>query len=362
MLGLYIHIPFCEHICTYCDFAKRVPKDNLMIDNYIDALINEIKTYESSFNNIDTIYIGGGTPSILSVKQTEILLKSLVEIKPIEFTIEVNPESYTKEKGLLYKKYGINRISLGVQTFNESILKTLNRHHKNEDVFNCYNHLNSIGINNISIDLIFSLPNQTIEDLKNDLKIIKELNPYHISSYSLILEEKTLLHKLVSEGIIKLNDQDLESDMFELVLKTLKNYGYEHYEISNFCKPNYKSLHNFKYWELKPYIGVGAGAHGFINNIRTINNKHINMYIKNPRTEEIFQTDEMLLQDELIFGLRKSEGVNIKYLEEKYNFKLLEKYPKLKHFLNDLIVIEEGYLRFTYKGLFLENQVLMEFI
>ena len=362
MIGLYIHIPFCNKICIYCDFAKRIPKDNLMVDNYIDALIKEINSYKSSFNNIDTIYIGGGTPSVLNEGQTEKLLKALIDIKPIEFTIEVNPESYTHEKGLLYKKYGVNRVSLGVQTFNEKLLKFINREHKNEDVFNVYNDLINLGINNISIDLIFSLPNQTIKDLEDDLKIIKDLKPKHISSYALILEENTVLAKLVNDKIIKLNDEDLEANMFEIVLKTLKKYGYNHYEISNFSLPGFESIHNLKYWELKPYIGVGCGAHGFINNIRTINNKHVSEYIKNPRQAEIIQTNDDLLQDELIFGLRKTSGINIKKLEEKYQIKLFEKYPNLKTYLNDLIIIENDYLKFTYKGLFLENVVLREFI
>src|SRR5690554_2194732 len=187
MKGLYVHIPFCEYICHYCDFVKRVPKNKDMIDTYLKALVKEIHTYQKHFDQIETIYIGGGTPSMLDKDQLSFLLSALIDIHPIEYTFEMNPESYTEEKGLILRQYGVNRISLGVQTFNQDLLHYLNRGHTNEDVFHVIKHLKSIGFDNISVDLIYAIPNQTTDDLAYDLEMIKQLDIKHVSCYSLIL-------------------------------------------------------------------------------------------------------------------------------------------------------------------------------
>jgi len=361
--GLYIHIPFCESICHYCDFVKRVPKNQEMIDTYISALINEISSYRDHFSSIETIYIGGGTPSMLSIEQFERLFEALLDIKPIEFTVEVNPESYTDEKGELFKKYGVNRISLGVQTFNPTLLKYLNRKHTNEHVIHVVNHLKSIDIPLISIDLIYSIPGQTLNDLKIDLEYIHKLDITHVSCYSLILEEKTYFYHQYLRGKFETMDEDTEATMYQIVMDELKNQGFEHYEISNYAKHKHYSMHNLLYWTLGDYIGVGLGAHGLVNKERTYNHKALPKYLSNPLDKVEKQSEESLLQDELIFGLRKIEGVLVSELEEKYKMKLLEKYPNLIEKMElGLVKIEEGRLKLTDKGIFLGNQVFMVFI
>jgi len=361
--GLYVHIPFCQYICHYCDFVKQVPKNSSMIDSYLIALKNEIEGYRNHFNQLETIYIGGGTPSMLDTVQLATLFDMLKDIKPIEYTIEVNPESYTEEKGLLFKAYGINRVSLGVQTFNQDLLKYLNRGHTNEHVSFVVNHLKKIGIKHISVDLIYAIPGQTMIDLENDLKQIDLLDISHVSCYSLILEEKTYFYHQYLRGNFKTMDEDTEALMYEYVMKKLKEQGFEHYEISNYAKDGHYSLHNLIYWTLGEYIGAGLGAHGFIDGNRTYNERAFSKYIIKPLKEKTFQDQETLLQDELIFGLRKTKGVSISEVEKKYNKKLFDTYPQLHEKIElGLIEIHEGFLKLTDKGLLLGNQVFMVFI
>jgi oxygen-independent coproporphyrinogen-3 oxidase len=361
--GLYIHIPFCEYICHYCDFVKRVPKNKEMVDDYLKALVKEIHQYEKHFNTIETIYIGGGTPSMLDPEQLVFLLSHLKDIHPVEFSIEVNPESYTYQKGEILKKYGVNRVSLGVQTFNQELLHYLNRGHTNDQVFKVVNHLKHIGINFISIDLIYAIPKQTYEDLRYDLKMINELDITHVSCYSLILEEKTYFYHQYIRGNFKQVDEDVEATMYKMVMDELKNQGFEHYEISNFAKHGHYSLHNMIYWTLGEYIGVGLGAHGFIDGKRTYNERALPKYIDHYIKEETLQTKDMMIQDELIFGLRKIKGLEISDIEKKYDIKLFELYPKLQEKIDiGLVEIENGYLKLTNQGLFLGNQVFMVFI
>lgn len=363
MKGLYVHIPFCGAICHYCDFAKRVPKNDQMVDDYLTALIKEIGTYDHHFDQIDTIYIGGGTPSLLTPLQLEKLLGALSSIKPIEYTIEINPESYTKEKGLVLKRLGVNRVSLGVQTFNENLLVYLNRKHTNQDVYNTIQHLKSMGIPYISIDLIYAIPGQTMDDLARDLAEIKKLDITHVSLYSLILEDKTYFYHQYVHGKFKPAEEDLEADMYELIMNELNHQGYTQYEISNYAKHHHTSKHNIIYWSLDEYIGVGLGAHGFIQGYRTYNERALPKYLDHFQKEKIFQTEDMLRQDYLIFGLRKIEGISIKDVEERFHFKLFDVYPHLKQSMDEgLLIIENDMLKLTKKGLFLGNQVFMEFI
>ena len=334
-----------------------------MIDSYLFALREEIKSYHKHFDSIETIYIGGGTPSMLSIEQLVYLFDSLTDLNPIEYTIEVNPESYTEEKGSLFKKYGINRVSLGVQTFNQELLKYLNRGHKNEDVYRVVSHLKKIGIERISVDLIYAIPGQTIDNLRYDLAQIKKLDITHVSCYTLILEEKTYFYHQYLRGNFDTIDEDVEATMYELVTHTLTEDGFEHYEISNYTKHKHYSNHNLIYWTLGEYIGVGLGAHGYIDGHRTYNERALAKYLINPLKEKIKQTKDDLLQDELIFGLRKTSGISILDIEEKYHINLLDKFPKLKEKIDlGLVTIEQNYLKLTDKGLLLGNQVFMVFI
>lgn len=363
MKGLYIHIPFCEHICHYCDFVKRVPKNQEMIDTYLIALRREIESYRIHFNTIETIYIGGGTPSMLSTEQLEFLLEGLKDIHPIEFTIEVNPESYHPEKGVIFKQYGINRISLGVQTFDQHLLEYLNRKHTKKQVFDVVSHLKSIGIERISIDLIYAIPGQTIELLKEDLKEIQALDITHVSCYSLILEEKTYFYHQYLRGKFESMDEDTEAMMYQIVMDELKLQGFTHYEISNYAKQGHVSHHNLIYWTLGDYIGVGLGAHGFIKGIRTYNHHQLPKYLNEPMERNEIQDQHMLLQDELIFGLRKIEGVNLSEIKNKYGVDVMVQYPQLKDKMElGLIEVKNDYLKLTEKGIFLGNQVFMVFI
>lgn len=363
MKGLYVHIPFCESICHYCDFVKRVPKNQEMIDTYLTSLVEEIKSYQHHFKTIETIYIGGGTPSMLTVEQLTVLFEALKEIKPDEYTIEVNPESYTKEKGLLFKEYGINRISLGVQTFNDELLHYLNRKHTKTHIFDVVKHVKSLDIERISVDLIYAIPGQTMEMLSYDLDQIDALDITHVSCYSLILEEKTYFYHQYLKGLFHEMDQDMEATMYQYVIDRLKSQGFEHYEISNYAKQGHYSAHNLLYWTLGEYIGVGLGAHGFVDGYRTYNQRRLPEYLNSWMDHKDYQTKEMLLQDELIFGLRKMDGVSIAYIEKTYGIDLFKSYPKLEEKIDfGLIKIEEGRLKLTDKGIFLGNQVFMVFI
>ncbi|HOI85155.1 MAG TPA: radical SAM family heme chaperone HemW [Acholeplasmataceae bacterium] len=358
-----MHIPFCESICHYCDFVKRVPKNEQMMDEYLNHLVEEIKSYQDHFKTIDTIYIGGGTPSMLSVKQLTVLLDAMKEIHPNEYTIEVNPESYTEDKGALFKHYGINRISLGVQTFNQELLHYLNRKHTTDHVLSVIDHLKKIGIPRLSIDLIYAIPGQTMEMLDHDLKMIEQLNITHVSCYSLILEEKTYFYHQYLKGNFHQMDEDMEAMMYERVMNTLKAQGFEHYEISNYAKNGHQSMHNNLYWTLSEYIGVGLGAHGYIDRYRTYNHRHLQDYFRTWMERKEYQTEDMLLQDDLIFGLRRIDGVDMAYIEDRYHLSLFEKYPQLNDKMNlGLIEIKEGRLKLTQQGLFLGNQVFMVFI
>jgi len=361
--GLYIHIPFCEYICHYCDFVKSIPKNKETVDQYLEALVQEIRTYQDHFDSIETIYIGGGTPSMLTLDQLTYLFESIKVIKPKEYTIEVNPESYTEEKGLLFKKYGINRISLGVQTFNQKLLKYLNRKHKNQQVFEIISHLKTIGIPQISLDLIYAIPGQTIEDLYFDLDQVQKLDITHVSCYSLILEEKTYFYYKYLKGQFEQMDEDTEAQMYEIVMDELVRQGFEHYEISNFAKQKNYSYHNLIYWTLGTYIGVGLGAHGFVDGKRTYNHRSMPKYLEDPQKESTYQNTETLLQDELIFGLRKLSGVSLSQIKDKYQIDIFKTYPQLYEKIDlGLIKIENDHLILTRKGLFLGNQVFMVFI
>jgi len=361
--GLYIHIPFCGYICNYCDFVKMIPKNQEIVDKYLNRLVQEINLYQKYFNKITTIYIGGGTPSILSCQQLDYLLSRIFEINAIEKTIEINPESYTLEKGLVLKKYGINRVSIGVQSFKQETINYIGRNHNLDDVIYAINSLKSIGINNISIDLIYAIPGQSIDDIKNDLNFAISLDVKHISYYSLILEDKTFFYHQFLKGKFKPVDNEIEASMFELIIKSLKDNGFEHYEISNFAKKGYESKHNMLYWNHNNYIGVGLGAHGFVDNLRTYNNVSLNKYFNEfQKSNRIIDMQENLA-DELIFGLRLLKGVNISYIENKYEIDLMTKFPQLEFKIKqNLVEIKEGYLKLTEKGIFFGNLVFEVFI
>lgn len=355
--GLYVHIPFCEKICSYCDFCKRIPKDDKMIWDYLYTLNKEYLTLK---NKYDTIYIGGGTPSMLTVDQLTFLLEIFKGQKPLEYTIEVNPESYTKDKGLLFKSYGVNRISLGVQTFNNDYLKDLRRLHSNEQVFNTINHLNDIGLHNISVDLIFALPKQSLNDVLHDLEIISTLDIKHISYYELVIEEKTIMHHLYSKGLLKPLDVDLQANMYLTIIDKLKEYGFNQYEVSSFSKKvEYESQHNKLYWSLKPYDAIGVGSFGFTGKVRYEHTNNVSSYIKDFKRIEYPQDEKTLYEDYLIFGLRKTKGVNLDECMKLFNRNPLDDFKEFKEYIDlGYLKVNNNHLQTTPKGMLILNTIL----
>lgn len=363
MRGLYVHIPFCDAICHYCDFVKHVSKGHAHNMKYLEALKNEIQSYYEKYPHVDTIYIGGGTPSALNHEELTFLLDTLSMYHPIEYTIEVNPESYDHEKGIIMKAYGINRVSLGVQTFNQKHLERLNRKHTNQMVFETITSLKSLGISNLNVDLIYALEHQTVEELHHDIDTLISLDIPHVSAYSLIIEEKTFFsHQLKRNKFVK-TDEDTEATMYDVVIDRFKDAGYDHYEISNFAKEGKTSLHNTLYWTLQEYIGVGLGAHGFIENKRTYNHKAMSKYIVDPLKEVIEQDEETLRNDHLLFKLRMTQGIDLNMVKSKYKDDIFNLYPSLLRFIDDgLLIIEDNHLKLTRRGLQLGNLVFMVFI
>ncbi|MDR2828066.1 MAG: radical SAM family heme chaperone HemW [Acholeplasmatales bacterium] len=363
--GLYIHIPFCKYICSYCDFCKFDEKRVYNIDKYIDVLVSEISNYRQYFSEIDTIYIGGGTPNYLSLNNLKKLFDSLKDIKPLEYTIEINSDIYNKEQGELFVYAGINRVSIGAQTFEPSLINILKREHNYNITKECVDDLRNKGINNINIDMIYAIPTQTIKQLKNDLKNVSSLNPTHISYYSLILEEDTFLYYQYVNKKINLIDEDTDYIMNKEVNEYLENNGYMQYEISNYARNCNYSIHNLKYWNMEDYIGVGLSACGYYNNTRYSNTKILNSYLKGKyETEEEVLDASRTLCDTLMLGLRKICGVNIKKIEQEYRVNLLEVFPEiLKKIDEGLLEVFEGNLRLTKdKGIYLANQVFMIFV
>lgn len=289
-LGIYVHIPFCAKKCLYCDFVSYENKKEL-IEKYVDALNIEISKCELPVNinlseyEVSTIYIGGGTPSFINSKYIGKILENIKNkfkiLESVEITIEINPGTVTKEKLQDYKNSEINRLSIGLQSTNDDILKQIGRIHTYEQFLQNYNIARQIGFKNINVDLMLALPNQTIEILDESIDKLVALNPEHISVYSLILEEETPLYNLVQKGKVVLINDELERNMYWNTKKKLEKSGYEHYEISNFAKKGYNSKHNTNCWEQKEYIGFGAAAHSYIQNVRYSNTVDVQEYIKN---------------------------------------------------------------------------------
>ncbi len=385
-LGLYIHIPFCAKKCDYCDFKSFENKDNL-IDEYIKWLNYEIKSIgegnKNDFNsnldsliNLKTIYIGGGTPSFINSNYIKILLETIKNNfqmdENAEITIEVNPGTVTREKLKDYKDAGINRLSIGSQSTNNRILKEIGRIHTYNDITNTYNLARSMGFNNINLDLMIGLPKQTIDDVISSINDILEMNPEHISVYSLILEEGTKFYEKWEKNALILPDDEEERNMYWTVKKMLEQAGYIHYEISNFAKPGFESKHNLDCWNQKEYIGVGVAAHSYTNNIRYSNIDNIEQYIQNYKNGSeldnlVFHEKQDIqnkMKEYMILGLRKIDGIHIQEFKRKFgnNPIILFKNELDKLVKEDLIEIDGDIIKLTFKGLDLANLVWEEFI
>lgn len=373
-LGIYIHIPFCKQKCYYCDFISYSDKCD-QISNYIDSLIKEIEVFDFSNYKVTSIYIGGGTPSYVDSKYIKQILTKLhkkVDFKEVEITIEVNPGTVTRKKLQDYKEQGINRISIGLQSAKDRLLRQIGRIHTYQEFLEAYYLAKEVGFKNINVDLMLGLPNQTIQDLKESLNKIIELNPNHISVYSLIVEEGTKIAKLLQEGKIKLPAEEQERNMYWYVKNQLELNGYHHYEISNFAKEGKESRHNMNCWNQEEYIGFGAAAHSYINNVRFSNTSNVEEYIENMNNANIQKNvtieEEQTLEDKknefMMLGFRKLEGVNISKFKEKFIenpiFLYRDKLNKLS--AEGLIEIDLNRIKLTNKGLDFANLVFEEFI
>ena len=395
-IGVYIHIPFCKQKCSYCDFVSFSNKENMQKE-YIECLKKEINNWKNNNGEytIKTIYIGGGTPSYIDSKYIIDIMNSIKDKTQLEnteteeqtdkscikdsnlkneisITIEVNPGTVTKEKLLDYKKAGINRLSIGLQSTNNELLKQIGRIHKFEDFLQTYKLARKVGFNNINVDLMIGLPNQTIAQLKDSLEKICRLNPEHISVYSLIVEENTPIQKLISTGNVKLPDEETERQMYWYVKNYLELNGYNHYEISNFAKPGFESEHNLDCWNQKEYIGFGIAAYSYIDNKRFGNISNIEEYIKNCNNQE-FQKNIILeeVQDKnkkmneyMILGLRKIQGISIQEFKNIFSENPIMLYRKeLKKLDKEkLIIIDGDKIKLSNKGLDLANLVWEEFV
>ncbi|HRL52062.1 MAG: radical SAM family heme chaperone HemW [Enterococcus aquimarinus] len=371
----YIHIPFCEHICYYCDFNK-VFLEGQPVDEYIQSLLTEIRlTLEKHPTKVsETIYIGGGTPTSLTAKQLDVLLTGIHRYLPThttkEFTVEANPGDLTAEKLDVFKAHGVNRLSMGVQTFDDRLLKKIGRKHSVQDVYDTIKLLEKKQFDNVSIDLIYALPGQTLESFRDTLTKALAFDLPHYSMYSLILENKTMFMNWVRQGRLELPTQEAETQMFEEAIIAMAQSGHHQYEISNFAKKGKESMHNLVYWDNEHYYGFGAGASGYLNQKRYKNYGPIQHYMK-PLKEQrlpIFETEEISranqIEEEMFLGLRKIEGVSLRRFEEKFNQKLTTVYQSVIDELQQqqLAVLEEDYFRLTPKGLFIGNDVFEKFL
>lgn len=358
--SLYIHIPFCKKICSYCDFTKFCYQKKWIMP-YLESLKKEIKTYYKG-ELLKTIYIGGGTPTSLDDDELEYLLNitnTLKKDKSYEFTVEANVSDLSLSKIKLLKKYGVNRVSLGVQTFNKELQKTLNRKDDYLNVKETITNLKNNGICNINLDLMYAIPKEKEEDLKLDLEHILSLDVPHISTYSLILEPNTLLYMKKVKEI----DQEIDAKMYDLICKTLKKNGYNHYEVSNFSKPNYESKHNLTYWNNDEYYGFGLGASGYVENKRYTNHSNLTKYINKDYTRETEIITPVLSQEyDMILGLRKLKGVSNQEFFQKYH-KNIEEVFHIKSLLKEkLLVYENEFLRIPEDKIYLSNEILINFL
>jgi len=379
--ALYIHIPFCKKKCNYCDFVSFAGKEEL-IDGYVEALVKEIKTPsvltlfgllplvkgEKKRGGLKTVYFGGGTPILLEPRHFNKIISTLIShsslvISHSEISIEANPGTADKSKLKELRQLGINRLSIGAQTFNDNHLKTLGRIHNSKQIHQTVEDARSVGFENINLDLIFALPNQTPDEWKKDLETALALRPNHLSTYNLQIEEGTPLYEIISKSQppishLQIPSEDLEAEMYEYTIKTLTAEGYHHYEISNFAQPGYECQHNLNYWKNGNYIGVGAGAHSHVNGQRWSNPDSVEEYIAGRDALRATPDDSHFAtsrRETLFLGLRLIEGLPV---EQFAGFE-----PEVAELLQDgLLTRENNHYRLSKRGLFLANLVFEKFV
>ncbi|KYH34518.1 oxygen-independent coproporphyrinogen-III oxidase-like protein YqeR [Clostridium tepidiprofundi DSM 19306] len=369
-LALYIHIPFCKQKCFYCDFKSYSGKDELMND-YIEALCKEIERNNDKV--FKTIFIGGGTPTYLSEDNLIALLKTINALKTseeLEFTIEGNPGTFTKRKLKILKDMGVNRLSIGVQAWQDFLLKNLGRIHTIQEFITGYELARQMGFTNINVDLMFGLPEQTLNHWEETLTNIVKLNPEHVSCYSLIIEEGTPFFNKYEEGKLTLPDEDTERSMYHIALEILESRGYNQYEISNFSLPNCECKHNLAYWELGEYIGCGVSAHSYVDGYRVENIHSIKEYIRrmNNKLSPVFSAHKNSKNDDIeefmFMGLRKIKGISKEEFKIRFSTGIYEIYRDVirKFKYSGLLIEDDSSLRLSPKGVEISNYILSEFI
>ncbi len=366
----YVHIPFCTQICYYCDFSKVFIK-NQPVDSYLEYLLEEFRSYD--IQKLRTLYIGGGTPTALSAPQLEVLLDGLTKNLDLsvleELTIEANPGDLDADKIAVLKQSPVNRVSLGVQTFDDKMLKKIGRSHLEKDIYENIDRLKLAGFDNISIDLIYALPGQTMEQVKDNVAKAISLDIPHMSLYSLILENHTVFMNRMRRGKLPLPKEELEAEMFEYIIAELERSGFEHYEISNFSKPGFESRHNLMYWDNAEYYGIGAGASGYVNGVRYKNHGPIRHYLNaveagNSRITEEHLSQREQMEEEMFLGLRKKSGVSMARFEEKFGRSFEGLYGEIVRDLvqQGLMQFDGDRVRMTKRGLFLGDTLAERFI
>ena len=363
----YIHIPFCTQICYYCDFAK-VYIQNQPVDAYLTTLLAEFDAQDIAA--LKTIYIGGGTPTALTAAQLDTLLSGITRHLDLsqlkEFTVEANPGDLSDDKIAVLKKHHVNRVSLGVQTFNDKLLKKIGRSHTAQDVFENIDKLKAAGFDNITIDLIYALPGQTMADVKKDVATLLSLDLPHVALYSLILENHTIFMNKMRRGKLDLPSDDSDFEMYNYIIDSLETAGYDHYEISNFGKKGFESAHNLMYWDNAEYYGFGAGASGYVAGIRYKNHVPIHHYLENDDKRAVQEelTIKEQMEEELFLGLRKQSGVNTVAFNLKFNqdFDAIYGETVEKLIEKHLLSRNEETIFMTRQGLMLGNDVFEAFL
>lgn len=382
-LGIYIHIPFCRQKCLYCDFLSMASgtEEDLLHRAYMDLLKNEIqltaRELPSDSFRVDSIFIGGGTPSLVDPAlitdlMSEVRASFHLSDDP-EITIESNPGTLTPEKLLAYREAGINRLSMGVQSFDPACLKAIGRIHGPEEVVENFRQARDAGFDNINLDLMFSLPGQTMESWRDTLKKALELAPEHLSYYSLQIEEGTPFYRMIQEGTLKQNSDNLDRQMYEEARALFRKSGYRLYEISNAALPGRECRHNFKYWSMEDYMGLGLGSHSYIRGQRFSNARTHSEYAdlltqgKLPRVWTHQNTREDEIGEYLFTGLRKEEGISLPDFQRRFGEELQQHYKGKWHKINEFIenkqlIIEEDKLKLTESGIHISNRIFVELI
>lgn len=369
--GLYIHIPFCLRKCGYCDFVSFAGNTDLHKD-YVLALIKEI--YACQPVAVDTMFIGGGTPSCIDANLIFDIISSCkghFDIRPeAEITIETNPATLTPHSLSIYKNAGINRISMGVQSMIDHELSALGRLHSAKNVIDSYAMIAGAGFGNINLDIMFGIPYQIQSSFEYTLKSVCDLNPTHISAYSLILEEGTKMYEHQNQHNLRLPGEDMERQMYGFAIDYLRSRGYKQYEISNFAKPGYESRHNLKYWHCNPYVGVGLAAHSYYGDERFYNTSNIDRYISLLRQDSLAVEEKTSLSDRdkiseyIIMGLRLNSGISLDDFVERFNTDLIDIFGDTinKHIENGFLQLEDNMLSFTKQGINVSNSILCDFV